>query len=233
LASSKPASLPIPSTVDHVVSHRLIALLRRVKLPVGTSIDDCDIFLQDVEAAAYLRISPRTLQRLRQHGIGPPIVRIGRRRLIYRLADLQSWANGQSCGLSETGTRAQRCPNTLGCLTRSTGRGACRRLCTPKSAAGARRSVPVIAVPAVLSLARTSRVARCSLQLGKPTRARSDQGSRARAKRVAFVTHTLRMTSTASSAWSTCCWRSCGELLHADPKKALRRDGEFVMHVVP
>ena len=42
------------------------------------------------EAAAYLALSPRTLQRMRVTGEGPPYVKV-RRRVIYDRLDLDDW----------------------------------------------------------------------------------------------------------------------------------------------
>ena len=36
-------------------------------------------------------ISPRTAQRWRVTGDGPPFIRLGRRRVIYRVADIERW----------------------------------------------------------------------------------------------------------------------------------------------
>jgi helix-turn-helix protein len=40
--------------------------------------------------ARYL-IPPRTAQRWRATGDGPPFVRLGRRRVVYRVADIERW----------------------------------------------------------------------------------------------------------------------------------------------
>jgi hypothetical protein len=40
--------------------------------------------------ARYL-IPPRTAQRWRATGDGPPFVRLGRRRVVYRVADVEQW----------------------------------------------------------------------------------------------------------------------------------------------
>jgi hypothetical protein len=77
-----------PGTMN-VRRHPLVALLRRIRLPAAAGVDEGEVLLEDAEAAAYLRIGPRTLQRLRQSGTGPPVIQISRRRLVYRLADLQ------------------------------------------------------------------------------------------------------------------------------------------------
>jgi excisionase family DNA binding protein len=46
--------------------------------------------LTEREAAEYLRVAPRTLQRWRQLGRGPRFVRAGR-RVLYRQRDLDDW----------------------------------------------------------------------------------------------------------------------------------------------
>jgi predicted DNA-binding transcriptional regulator AlpA len=43
------------------------------------------------EAAAILSLSTVTLQRKRNDGSGPPFVRLGERRVGYRLTDLEAW----------------------------------------------------------------------------------------------------------------------------------------------
>jgi predicted DNA-binding transcriptional regulator AlpA len=47
------------------------------------------------EAAAWLRSSERTLERWRGEGAGPRFVRLGR-RVVYRLADLETWIDRQT-----------------------------------------------------------------------------------------------------------------------------------------
>ena len=47
------------------------------------------------QAAAYLNVSIRTLQRWRQQGIGPPSIRLPNGYLRYRLADLYQWLREQ------------------------------------------------------------------------------------------------------------------------------------------
>jgi excisionase family DNA binding protein len=53
-----------------------------------------DQLLTEDEAAAYLRVRPRTLQRWRQLGRGPRFTRAGR-RILYRMADLQAYLREQ------------------------------------------------------------------------------------------------------------------------------------------
>ena len=50
-----------------------------------------DSFLIQVEAAEFLRVSQRTLERWRLEGSGPPFRRFGR-RVVYARRDLEGWA---------------------------------------------------------------------------------------------------------------------------------------------
>jgi excisionase family DNA binding protein len=57
-----------------------------------------DRLLTQDEAASYLRVSPRTLQRWRTEvGIGPPWHRAGR-RVLYKQRDLDAWLEQQKRG---------------------------------------------------------------------------------------------------------------------------------------
>ena len=50
--------------------------------------------LTTVEAAAYLRLSPRTLERFRVEGTGPKFLKAGagkRARVLYEPAELKAW----------------------------------------------------------------------------------------------------------------------------------------------
>jgi predicted DNA-binding transcriptional regulator AlpA len=49
-------------------------------------------FLDNREAAEYLRLSPRTLDRHRLTGEGPRYRKFGR-RVVYAIDDLEAWAN--------------------------------------------------------------------------------------------------------------------------------------------
>jgi hypothetical protein len=49
-------------------------------------------FLDNQQAADYLRLSPRTLDRQRVTGEGPQFRKFGR-RVIYAIEDLEAWAN--------------------------------------------------------------------------------------------------------------------------------------------
>lgn len=63
--------------------------------PIVERVDDqCDYarhaFLIQREAADLLRLSPRTLERLRMDGTGPRFAKAGR-RVLYRRTDLEDW----------------------------------------------------------------------------------------------------------------------------------------------
>ncbi len=51
-------------------------------------------FLTTEEAANYLRLSPRTLEKMRVTGEGPPFRKLGR-RVLYVKSDLDAWAEAQ------------------------------------------------------------------------------------------------------------------------------------------
>ncbi|WP_405121139.1 helix-turn-helix transcriptional regulator [Pseudomonas leptonychotis] len=52
-------------------------------------------YLTNAEAATYLRLSPRTLEKQRGIGGGPRFHKFGR-RVMYALADLETWASERS-----------------------------------------------------------------------------------------------------------------------------------------
>lgn len=53
-------------------------------------------FLANPEAATFLNLSPRTLEKMRVIGGGPRFRKFGR-RVVYAMADLELWANARSC----------------------------------------------------------------------------------------------------------------------------------------
>jgi molybdenum cofactor biosynthesis enzyme MoaA len=53
-------------------------------------------YLSCEEAGDYLRMSPRTLEKLRVVGGGPRFRKFGR-RVLYAATDLDSWANDRIC----------------------------------------------------------------------------------------------------------------------------------------
>ena len=54
------------------------------------------VFLNNEEAARFLSLSPRTLEKHRVVGGGPRFRKFGR-RVVYALSDLETWANARSC----------------------------------------------------------------------------------------------------------------------------------------
>ena len=56
--------------------------------------------LKSREAARVIGVSPRTLAKWRQRGVGPQCVRLGYNLVVYRLSDIDAW----------TRTRARHMP---------------------------------------------------------------------------------------------------------------------------
>jgi hypothetical protein len=54
------------------------------------------VFLNNEQAARYLNLSPRTLEKHRVIGGGPRFRKFGR-RVVYAFADLEAWANARAC----------------------------------------------------------------------------------------------------------------------------------------
>ena len=52
-------------------------------------------YLTNDEAAAFLRLSPRTLEKQRVIGGGPRFRKFGR-RVLYAVEDLEAWANSRT-----------------------------------------------------------------------------------------------------------------------------------------
>lgn len=52
------------------------------------------IFLDQAQTADFLKLSERTLERMRWHGDGPKFCKLGR-RVAYRQSDLLEWANAR------------------------------------------------------------------------------------------------------------------------------------------
>lgn len=53
-------------------------------------------YLDETALSERYHVSRRTLQRWRVTGEGPPFVRLGLRRLVYRLADAEAWAQART-----------------------------------------------------------------------------------------------------------------------------------------
>jgi hypothetical protein len=54
------------------------------------------VLLDNREAAELLKLSPRTLEKLRVTGNGPQFRKFGR-RVLYAFSDLKDWANARIC----------------------------------------------------------------------------------------------------------------------------------------
>ncbi len=48
-------------------------------------------FLTDPQLCNKLGVDPRTSRQWRQDGAGPPYLRVGPRRILYRAADVDAW----------------------------------------------------------------------------------------------------------------------------------------------
>jgi hypothetical protein len=55
-----------------------------------------DQYLTEGEFCSRYRVGPRTAQRWRITGGGPRFVRVGPRRIIYRVSDCESWAQANT-----------------------------------------------------------------------------------------------------------------------------------------
>ena len=53
-------------------------------------------YLTNDEAAEFLKLSPRTLEKQRVIGGGPRFRKFGR-RVVYAIADLESWSASRTC----------------------------------------------------------------------------------------------------------------------------------------
>lgn len=60
----------------------------------AASVTPCNRYLTNEEAAAFLRLSPRTLEKQRGTGDGPRFHKFGR-RVMYALSDLEAWAQAR------------------------------------------------------------------------------------------------------------------------------------------
>jgi predicted DNA-binding transcriptional regulator AlpA len=63
-------------------------------------------FLDNEQAAHYLKLSPRTLDRQRLTGEGPRFRKFGR-RVIYAIEDLESWANERIFGRTSSSSDSE------------------------------------------------------------------------------------------------------------------------------
>jgi predicted DNA-binding transcriptional regulator AlpA len=65
-----------------------------------------DKYLDNEQAAQFLKLSPRTLDHQRGTGEGPRFRKFGR-RVIYAIEDLEAWANERIFGRTRTRTRTR------------------------------------------------------------------------------------------------------------------------------
>jgi excisionase family DNA binding protein len=63
--------------------------------------------LSQQEAADYCGLSPRTLERARVTGEGPPYAKLGR-RVLYRRSDLEDWITSRICKSTSERSAEQR-----------------------------------------------------------------------------------------------------------------------------
>ena len=65
-------------------------------------------YLTNDEAAEFLRLSPRTLEKQRVIGGGPRFRKFGR-RVMYALIDLESWADARSFEMTSDPQYTKQC----------------------------------------------------------------------------------------------------------------------------
>ena len=68
-----------------------ITALSHIQIAQMNMLNDTQ-YLNNDEAANFLKLSPRTLEKLRVLGTGPQFRKFGR-RVVYDVADLVSWSN--------------------------------------------------------------------------------------------------------------------------------------------
>ena len=53
-------------------------------------------YLTQPETEDRYKLSGRTLERMRATGDGPPFIRVGQRRILYRVGDFEAWLAGRT-----------------------------------------------------------------------------------------------------------------------------------------
>jgi predicted DNA-binding transcriptional regulator AlpA len=79
-------------------------------VPVGTLPTPAILVLTEDEAAKLLRLSVRTMQRLRVDGDGPRFVMLTSRRIGYAIGDLQAWVHARSVASTGEATARSKVP---------------------------------------------------------------------------------------------------------------------------
>ena len=90
----KPRTMALNATTDAAVHSEPVASTGRGRSP----------FLTTKEAATYLRMSPRSIERLRVEGTGPEYKKCGTGKkagVRYTIADLDAWLGGARRSTSE------------------------------------------------------------------------------------------------------------------------------------
>lgn len=75
--------------------------------PVTTALAVDIGFMTTQEAGTFLTLSPRTLEKLRVYGGGPPFRKLGT-RVVYTMADLRAWADSRILGMTSDPGNTQR-----------------------------------------------------------------------------------------------------------------------------
>lgn len=63
-------------------------------------------YLTNDEAALFLKLSPRTLEKQRVRGDGPKFYKFGR-RVVYSIEDLEKWAHERVCSSTAEGNHVR------------------------------------------------------------------------------------------------------------------------------
>ena len=86
-------------TVTHITTNKPSEKKGRDMEETGNNTNTERKYLMTAEAAHYLRLSARTLERMRVDGTGPRFMKAGpglRARVLYRLDDLKDWLEGMA-----------------------------------------------------------------------------------------------------------------------------------------
>jgi predicted DNA-binding transcriptional regulator AlpA len=64
--------------------------------------EEQNVLLTESDAARYLKVTTRALQKWRYSGGGPKFVRISSRCIRYRMQDIESWLSGKLASSTST-----------------------------------------------------------------------------------------------------------------------------------